>query len=180
MHRRTVFLFTALVGLVLLVAGFAALSVPSFTLSSFAYAGSTASALKHDTQASHAYGVKGVVASASNDQDVDIGAYGDVSGGLSSTHSSRPVVSISSVTPEFGEEGKDLRVTLKLNRQLTAARNIATEAVAAHEKKDGRMRCDEASVFSSIANNDHLGADRYKVNDGQHAFVSEMPRLKNG
>ena len=172
MHRRTVFLFTALVGLVLLVAGFAALSVPSFTLSSFAYAGSTASALKHDTQASHAYGVKGVVASASNDQDVDIGAYGDVSGGLSSTHSSRPVVSISSVTPEFGEEGKDLRVTLKLNRQLTADEKYCYgSSGGTREERRKDEVCIEGGVVFFDSYNDHLGADRYKVNDGQHAFV---------
>ncbi len=153
MHRRTVFLFTALVGLVLLVAGFAALSVPSFTLSSFAYAGSTASALKHDTLASHADGVKGVVASAGNDQDVDFGAYGDVSGGLSSDHSSRPVVSIENITPELGEEGNILRVTLKLSRPLTADEKFCYTGSVAEGSKD--EVCIEGGIIVWDTYDDH-------------------------
>ncbi len=167
MHRRTVSLFTAMLGLVMMVVGFGALS-PSFTLYSVAYSGTTDGAA-FEENAGGALRVDSASGFVGGD---DLGRDDGVSYRYSGDHSDRPTVSIKSVTPEYGEEGTNLRVTLRLSRELTAHEEFCYETAGGtldERRKQGK--CIEGGIALFDSYNDHLREDGATTNDGQVAFV---------
>ena len=167
MHRRTVSLFTAMLGLVMMVVGFGALS-PSFTLYSVAYSGTTDGAAFEE----NAGGALRVDSASGFVGGTDLGRDDGVSYRYSADHSDRPTVSIKSVTPEFGEENTNLRVTLRLSRELTADEEFcysSTGQTLDDRRKQGK--CIEGGIALFDSYNDHLREDGATTNDGQVAFV---------
>ena len=102
----------------------------------------------------------------------DLGRDDGVSYRYSGDHSDRPTVSIKSVTPEYGEEGTNLRVTLRLSRELTAHEEFCYETAGGtldERRKQGK--CIEGGIALFDSYNDHLREDGATTNDGQVAFV---------
>ena len=168
MHRRTASLYTAMLGLLLLVAGFGGLS-PSFTLYSVGYSGTTNGA-EIEEDAVRALRVDAASGFVGADE---LGRDDGVDYRYSADHSSRPTVSITSVTPEFGEEGTDLRVTLALSRQLTADEKYCySGGSGSYDDRRKNEVCIEGGIAKFDTYDDHLYADGEVIpNDGQSAFV---------
>ena len=62
------------------------------------------------------------------------------SGTAHADHSDRPHLEIESITPEVGEEGRHLTVTLKLSRPLKDNEKYCYNAVPVQIQISGRMR----------------------------------------
>ncbi len=168
MHLRTASLFTAMLGLVMLVTGFGALS-PSFTLYSVGYSGTTNGAEVEGD----AVGALRVDAAGGFVGADELGRDDGVDYRYSADHTDRPTVRIKSVTPEYGEEGTDLRVTLALSRQLTADEKYCySGGSGSYDDRRKNEVCIEGGIAMFDTYNDHLFADGEVItNDGQHAFV---------
>ena len=85
------------------------------------------------------------------------------------SHSDMPEVSIVSITPEVGEEGSNLRVTLELSRALTVDEEFCYPAQSGAQPKD--EVCIEGGIRVADSYNDHLTTDGAKVFDELIAFV---------
>ena len=164
MHRRTVSLFTAMLGLVMMVVGLGALS-PSFTLYSVAYSGTTdGAAFESDwVGALRVDSASGFVGGG------DLGRDDGVSYRYSGDSHHDLEVSIKSVTPEYGEEGRSITVTLGINRPLTQDEQYCYAGRTA-DGSTGEV-CIEGGISVWDTYNDHLGEDGATTSDEMIKFV---------
>ena len=184
MHWRTVSLFTALLGLVFLVTGFGALS-PSITLNSVAYAGNSAPALAQDTV--DGGDTSGAVAATANELGGDLVSASGVRTGLSATRPALPVVSIEKITPadveeggitRYGVEGKQLRVTLVMDRALVDDADDGDSGRArCYSGSDGKTEvtpCIEGGIIFWDTYDDHLYEEGGPYYDNGHTPSDEL------
>ena len=87
-------------------------------------------------------------------------------------HSGRPTVSIASITPEVGEEGRNVTVTLKLSRPLTDDEKYCyyDRGGTADERRKNEV-CIEGGVKVRDNYNDHLNEDEHNPSDNYVKFV---------
>ena len=82
------------------------------------------------------------------------------------SHPDLPEVSIASITPEVGEEGGYLRVTLRLSRALTVDEKFCYPGRGANEDPTDEI-CIQGGIIAWDSYNDHLSGN----NDGMVKFV---------
>ena len=81
-------------------------------------------------------------------------------------HSSRPTVSIASITPEVGEEGRSVTVTLKLSRPLTDDEKYCyNNSGGTPDERRKNEVCIEGGVKVRDNYNDHLNEDGHNPSD---------------
>ena len=86
------------------------------------------------------------------------------------SHPDLPEVSIASITPEVGEEGGYLRVTLQLSRALTADEKFCYPGRTADEEPRDEM-CIQGGIIAWDSYNDHLQDGNSGNADGLVKFV---------
>ena len=86
------------------------------------------------------------------------------------SHPDLPEVSIASITPEVGEEGGYLRVTLRLSRALTADEKFCYPGRTANEEPNDEM-CIQGGIIAWDSYNDHLQDGNSGTADGLVKFV---------
>ena len=86
------------------------------------------------------------------------------------SHSSPPTVSILSITPEVGEEGRNLRVTLQLSRPLTEDEKYCYPGNRAGEEPRNEV-CIEGGLVIMDNYNDHLYEGGHIPSDSGIKFV---------
>ena len=86
------------------------------------------------------------------------------------SHPDLPEVSIASITPEVGEEGGYLRVTLRLSRALTADEKFCYPGRTADEEPRDEM-CIQGGIIAWDSYNDHLQDGNSGNADGLVKFV---------
>ena len=84
-------------------------------------------------------------------------------------HPDLPEVSITSITPEIGEEGGRLRVTLQLSRPLTADEKWCYPSRPNAAPRD--EVCIEGGIWAMDSYNDHLPNNGGSISDANVAFV---------
>ena len=88
------------------------------------------------------------------------------------SHGSRPTISVMSITPEVGEEGRYVRVTLQLSRPLTDDEKYCYNAVpAGHDNHRKDVVCMEGGVKIRDNYNDHLNDENHNPADNDWRFV---------
>ncbi len=87
-------------------------------------------------------------------------------------HSGRPTVSIASITPEVGEEGRNVTVTLKLSRPLTDDEKYCYNNIGGtpDERRKNEV-CIEGGVKVRDNYNDHLNEDGHNPSDNYIKFI---------
>ena len=93
-------------------------------------------------------------------------------GAAHASHPDLPEVSIASITPEVGEEGGYLRVTLRLSRALTADEKFCYPGRAANEEPRDEM-CIQGGIIAWDSYNDHL-------QDGKSGTADELVKFVFG
>ena len=86
------------------------------------------------------------------------------------SHSSPPTVSILSITPEVGEEDRNLRVTLQLSRPLTEDEEYCYDGRGPNEEPRDEV-CIQGGIIVWDTYNDHLSDERAGDSDQWVKFV---------
>ena len=85
-------------------------------------------------------------------------------------HPSLPEVSIVNLSPEVGEEGGHVRVTLRLSRQLTQDEKFCYPGKKAGEEPRNEV-CIQGGIWGMDSYNDHLPDENINAADQNFAFV---------
>ena len=91
-------------------------------------------------------------------------------GTAQASHSDPPEVSIVDLSPEVGEEGGHVRVTLRLSRQLTQDEKFCYPSKEAGEAPRNEV-CIEGGIWGMDSYNDHLPGENTNTSDENFAFV---------
>ena len=86
------------------------------------------------------------------------------------SHSGLPEVSILSVTPEIGEENRNLRVTLELSRALTEDEHFCYRGLGPNENPRPEV-CIEGGIYVWDNYDDHRNKDEFNPTDQLVKFV---------